>query len=43
MFWLTAAVVVLSNTAFFFFSSGDLEKWDSNEEVDSEYRFMEYI
>ncbi|XP_044758977.1 uncharacterized protein LOC123316807 [Coccinella septempunctata] len=33
MFWLTAAVLVLSNTAFFFYSSREIQEWDSNEEI----------
>ncbi|XP_045477161.1 putative inorganic phosphate cotransporter isoform X2 [Harmonia axyridis] len=36
MFWLTAGVVVLSNTAFFFYSSGELQKWESNGDVEEQ-------
>ncbi|KAL3272626.1 hypothetical protein HHI36_014093 [Cryptolaemus montrouzieri] len=29
MFWITAAVAIVTNTVFFFYSSGDIQEWDS--------------
>ncbi|KAK9887959.1 hypothetical protein WA026_000253 [Henosepilachna vigintioctopunctata] len=42
MFWITAIVAILSNTAFFFFSSGDIQEWDSDSALNGieESRFL---